>query len=214
VTGSANFASRIATGFASFGLTSAQSTAFGVLNTALQAKYLLAVEPATRTPVTIEAKTIALKNMRTSAINLAKIIYSTATVDDSQLVELGLLPRSSRTPIPAPATAPVIDIVSAVGNTVRIRLHEAGESTKRGKPDGVDGAALYSFVGATPPDEESEWNFEGLTSKTVTSVTFPAAVTPGSQVWFTAFWFNNRKQNGPAATKVTTNLPGGAAMAA
>jgi len=52
VTGSANFASLIATGFASYGLTSAQSTAFGTLNTSLQSAYLAAVEPTTRTAVT------------------------------------------------------------------------------------------------------------------------------------------------------------------
>src|SRR6478752_3486747 len=86
VTGSANFASLIATGFASYGLTSAQSTAFGTLNTALQSAYSAAVNPTTRTPVTVEAKTIAIKNMRASAINLAKIVYSTATVNDSQLM--------------------------------------------------------------------------------------------------------------------------------
>ena len=39
VTGSANFASLIATGFATYGLTSAQSVAFGLLNTALQSSF-------------------------------------------------------------------------------------------------------------------------------------------------------------------------------
>jgi hypothetical protein len=215
VAGSANFASLIATGFASYGLTSAQSTAFGTLNTALQSAYSAAVNPPTRTPVTVEALGVALRAMRVSAINLAKIVYSTTTVNDSQLVALGLLPRSARTPIPRPDSAPVIDILTAVGNTVTIRLHAGGDSSSRGKPAGVDGAAIYSFVGATPPTDEAAWKFEGLASKVnKVPIAFPGTVEPGSQVWFTAFWFNERKQNGPAATKVTTNLPGGAAMAA
>ena len=168
----------------------------------------------TRTPVAVEAKNIALQNMRANAVLLAKIIYATATVNDSQLIALGLLPRSGRTPVPPPATAPVIDILSAVGNTVKIRLHAAGDSSRRGKPAGCDGAAVYSFVGAVPPTDEAAWRFEGITSRTRVDVSFPSTVAPGSQVWFTAFWFNERKQNGPAATKVTTNLPGGGAMAA
>jgi hypothetical protein len=213
VAGSANFASLIATGFASYGLTTGQATAFGTLNTALQSAYSASVNPSTRTPVTVEAKNVALHNMRVSAVNLAKIVYSTATVNDSQLVALGLLPRSSRTPVPPPANAPDIDIVSVSGNTVRIRLHEAG-STRRGKPVGVDGASVFSFVGATPPDETSEWNFEGVTAKTVVNVAFPPATAPGAKVWFTAFWFNERKQSGPASAPVGTNIPGGGAMAA
>jgi hypothetical protein len=28
-------------------------------------------------------------------------------------------------------------------------------------------------------------------------------------VWLTAFWFNGRKQSGPACAPVGTNLPGG-----
>ena len=108
----------------------------------------------------------------------------------------------------------MIDILSVRGNTVTLRLHAAGDSSRRGKPAGVNGAAVYSFVGAVPPTDERAWTFEGLTSKVKIEVTFPGTVTPGSQVWFTAFWFNERKQNGPAATKVTTNLQGGGAMAA
>jgi hypothetical protein len=214
VAGAANFAALITATPTSYGLTAAQATSFGTLKTNLQSAYTAAVEPTTRTPVSIEAKNIALKNMRNGAIALAKIIYSTSTVDDSQLIALGLLPRSSRTPIPAPATAPMIDIVSVRGNTVSIRLHASSDPSKRGKPDGVSGAAIYSFTGATPPTDEREWDFEGLTSRVKMNVTFPNTVEPGSQVWFTAFWFNERKQNGPAADKVTTNLQGGGAMAA
>ena len=108
----------------------------------------------------------------------------------------------------------MIDILSVRGNTVSLRLHEGGDSTRRGKPVGVNGAALYSFVGAVPPTDERDWTFEGLTSRVKADITFPGGVPPGSQVWFTAFWFNQRKQNGPAATPVTTNLQGGMAMAA
>src|SRR5688572_7320915 len=70
VDGSANFASVIAADFASLGLTSAQSTAFGTLNAALQTAWSVSVEPSTRTRVTIAAKNLALRNMRSSAILL------------------------------------------------------------------------------------------------------------------------------------------------
>ncbi len=39
-------------------------------------------------------------------------------------------------------------------------------------------------------------------------------ICPGSKIWLTAFFFNPRAMSGPAATPVSTYLPGGAAMAA
>ena len=214
VTGSANFSTLISAAPTTYGLVAAQATAFAALNTSLQNAYSEAIEPSTRTPVSIEAKNIALRAMRAEAILLSKIIYATATVNDSQLIALGLLPRPTRQRVGPPVDAPVVDIVSVVGNTVKVRLHAAGDSSKRGKPDGVDGAAMYSFVGAVPPADEATWQFEGITSRTKNEIVFPASVAPGSQVWLTAFWFNERKEQGPAATKVTTNLQGGGVAAA
>jgi len=214
VAGSANFSTLITANPTTFGLVAAQATAFAALNTTLQSAYAAAINPSTRTPVTVAAKDQAIANMRGNATMLAKIISSTASVTNAQLVSLGLLPRPARTPVPAPADAPVIDIVSVSGNTVKIRLHAADDSTKRGKPDGVDGAVVFSFVGASAPTDESAWTNEGITSKTVVDVAFPSTVAGGSKVWFTAFWFNARKQNGPAANPVSTNVAGGSAMAA
>jgi hypothetical protein len=45
-------------------------------------------------------------------------------------------------------------------------------------------------------------------------VLFPATVASGATVWLSAFWFNPRKQPGPACDPVSANLPGGGAMAA
>ena len=64
VVGSASFASIIATDFASLGLTSTQSTAFGLLNTALQSAYSAAMQPPTRGPISIAGKNQAIVNMR------------------------------------------------------------------------------------------------------------------------------------------------------
>ncbi len=57
---------------------------------------------------------------------------------------------------------------------------------------------------------ESEWTFEGVASKTILDVTFPAGTAAGAKAWFTAFWFNSRKQNGPAASPVSRTSPAAA----
>src|SRR5256885_223423 len=86
VAGSANFSTLITATATAFGLTAAQATSYGTLNTALQTAWTAASTPSTRTSVTIHNKDLAIRNMRALAIPLAKIIYATATVTDGQLV--------------------------------------------------------------------------------------------------------------------------------
>ena len=211
VAGSANFAALIATDFADYGLTNSQATAFGTVNTALQSAWSEATEPTTRTRITIAAKNLALKNMRTQAILLAKIIYATPTVSDAQLLGLGLLPRASRTPIPAPTTAPVVEVGVVSGRLVNLRLH-ASDSERRGMEVGAKGANVYSYVGPTPPDDSRDYHFEGMTTRTITQVLFPDSVASGATVWLSARWVSARGQLGPASAPVAFTLQGGAAL--
>jgi hypothetical protein len=199
----------------SYGLTAGQATTYGTLATNFVTAYNLANADATRSPSNIVAKDDAKALLIANTRLLARIVQATPTVTAQQKSDLGLTVRDTQpSPIPPPATAPDIDIVSTVGSTVKLRLHPAGEPTRRGKPAGVAGAAVFSFVGAVAPTEESAWTFQGLTTRTTVDITFPGTVAPGAKVWFTAFWRNPRDQNGPAATPVTTNIPGGGAMAA
>jgi hypothetical protein len=95
------------------------------------------------------------------------------------------------------------------GYTVKIKLHDSASGSKRGKPAGVSGASVFSYAGATAPADISAWKFEGNTSKTAVEVAFPNTTAAGATVWLTAFWFNPRKQSGPACSPVNTNLQGG-----
>jgi hypothetical protein len=74
----------------------------------------------------------------------------------------------------------------------------------------VDGAVIFSYIGARPPaPEDSEsWRFEGLTSRRQFSIHLPSSTPPGTTVWITARWFNRRKQLGPAAQPSYANIPG------
>jgi hypothetical protein len=210
---SANFSTRITADAVALGLTAAQATAYATLQSNFEAA-MAAIDPGVRSKSLVATKNAARLALKTSARLLAKIIQGQASVTDAQKIELGLNVRSAPTPIPPPADAPGITILSTVGNTVKLRLFDAIDSANRGRPAGTDGASVFSFVGAAAPTEESEWNFEGVTSRTKIDITFPEATAPGAKVWFTAFWFNERKQSGPAATPVGVNIPGGAAMAA
>jgi len=209
VTTSANFASLITATPTVFGLTAAQATAYGVVNTAYATAYAAAIDPSTRTPVTVSAKNTARKNLRNEAKLFAKIVEATLTVTDSQLLSLGLTPRTAPAPVPVPSDGPSLRVVSVSGFIVKIRLGDAASGSKRGKPPGVSGAAVFSHVGETAPLDIGAWQFEGNTGRVTVDVQFPNTIAAGAKVWITSFWFNGRKQSGPLCAPVSTNLQGG-----
>jgi hypothetical protein len=215
VTWSTNFNTRVSAAPTTYGLTAGQATAYDALHDAFVAAYNTASADATNSTANVIAKDDARANLKANARTLARIVQANPSVTNVQRSELGLTVRDAEpSPIPPPAAAPGLDVVSVSGNTVRVRLHDTLNPARRGRPDGVAGAAVFSYVGATAPSEAAGWTFEGNTVKTTVNVMFPAATAPGAKVWFTAFWFNAKAQSGPACAAVGTNLPGGAAMAA
>jgi hypothetical protein len=210
---SLNFSSKISATPVLFGLTSALATSYALLHTGY-ADALGACAPGERSKTLVSQKNAARASLKASARLLAKLVEGTATVTDAQKIELGLTVRQQPTPIPPPAVAPALDVVSVLGRTVKIRLHDATDAARRGKPAGVDGATVLSYVGTTAPADLGAWKFEGNTARTTVDVAFPNSVAPGAQVWLTAMWFNERKQAGPNCAPVGTNVQFGGSMAA
>lgn len=213
---SLNFKTMITATPTDYGLTAALATAYGALHDAYAAALQTATDPSTRTKGSVEAKNASRTALKANARLLANLVNGTASVTDAQKLDLGLTVRDlNPTPIPPPSAAPELDVVNVSGRTVKIRLRDAAVPSRRGRPVGVIGASVFSYVGETPPEDISGWKFEGSTGLTSVSVTFPVTVPPGAQVWLTAFWFNPRKQSGPACTPVSTHVQfGGMSMAA
>ena len=205
---SLNFNTLITASATAYGLTAALATAYGALH-ASYAGALAGVAPAIRTKGAVQAKNSARASLKANARLLANLVEGTASVTNAQKATLGLTVRVKPTPSPIPALAPGVDVLSVSAWSVKIKLHDAASSAKRGRPPGVSGANLFSFVGATPPGDVSGWTFEGNTGKTDITISFANTLVPGTKVWFSAVWFNGRKQSGPVSTPVSANLPGG-----
>lgn len=213
VAGSATFAAVLAENPTSFGCTAAQSTAFSALDVLLQNAYASAIDPSTRTPVAIEAKNIALHNMRVSAINLARIIYSTPTVDNAQLMSLGLLPRTSPTPRTLPGTPPILEVTSVSSRLVNVRIH-GDEPDRRGLPFGANGVNIYSFVGPAAPTNPREYHYEGTATRATTQILFPDTVASGALIWLSGCWMGAGGRTSIGSTPISFTLQGGAIPAA
>jgi hypothetical protein len=205
---SLNFKTLITASPTTYGLTAPLATAYGTLHTAY-ADALAACDPAIRTKSAVAAKNLARTNLKNNARLLANLVNGTASVTDAQKLELGLTVRAQPAPVPPPSSAPAIEVVSVIGWTAKVRLKNTETIGKRGKPAGVLGANVFSHVGATPPTDIGAWKFEGGTGRVTVDVVFPNTLAAGTTVWLTAFWFNGRKQSGPACAPVSCNLPGG-----
>jgi hypothetical protein len=193
---------------ANWGLVVGDVTTYTALNSSYSTA-LAACDKPVRNKSAVVAKNAAKLALKNGAAVVANKIYATPTVTDAMKVQIGMPPRANPQPIPAPSSAPGLDVLSVSAWTVSIKLHDSTSSAKRGKPPGVSGASVFSFVGATPPDDIASWKFEGNTGKTKVNVVFPNTVAPGARVWLTAFWFNGRKQSGPACAPVGTIVQGG-----
>ena len=205
---SLNFSTLISAAPIPVGLTAAQATAYAGLH-ALFSTAMAGVDPGVRTSASVAAKNSARNNLKISARLLAKLVEGTATVSNAQKITLGLNVRAVPTPSPIPPTAPALEVISASGVTVKIRLHDSASGSRRGKPVSVSGASVFSFTGALAPADIGAWKFEGNTGRTRLTLTFPTSLAAGTKVWFAAFWFNGSKQSGPLCAPVGTNLPGG-----
>lgn len=214
VTWSGNFATLITATPTAFGLVAGDATAFNTVNTAWVNAYNAARSDTTRTPSAIATKNAAKKAMIAEARLLARKVQATPTVTAAQKLDLGLNPRDVvPTPVPPPSTSPNVDVVSVVGRVVKLKLHDSTSGSRRGRPVGAIGAAVFSYVGTTAPTEQSQWHFEGNTRLTTVDVVLPDSVAGGAQVFFCAFWYNRRSESGPPCAAVTTYLQGGSALA-
>lgn len=215
---SANFDSKINATPAAYGLTVAQGSAYTTLHTNFFTAYATALDPNTRSPANIQAKNIAKDNLVNGPggiRKLVKIVQAYPALTNVQRSELRItIPDTEPTPVPPPEFAPNLSIVSTLGRVVKVKLRDAKDENNRGMPEGVDGATVLSFVGEEMPENPLDWSFMENTTRTTLDLSFPATVPAGSQVWITAFWFNQRKETGPPAVAVSTRIADAVAQAA
>ncbi len=213
---STNADTRLTASPATYGTTAPVAAAYTVLHDAFVAAYdaLIAARTAgTRSEAMTATKDVAKGALLEYARPLYKTIQANTSVTPAAKIELGIVvPDVEPSPQPVPAFAPGITVVSVQGPLVTLRLFDPANPTRRAMPAGVNGATVMSYVGATAPLDPTAYKYEGSTSRSTVEILFPESVVPGTQVWVTAFFFNERKQNGPACTAVGTVINYGGIM--
>ena len=159
----------------------------------------------TRTRATIYIKNEKKADWLRSVRVVVDQIQVNPLTTDAMRANLGITVRRVPSPVPAPTTSPTITLTSETGRRVKVTMRDR-TSTGRGRPAGVEGITVLTYVGEDAPKSTSDWSFAGNTSTMEMTTQFPANTPAGAKVWVTAFYFNPRKQSGPAAVPVSTNL--------
>lgn len=209
ITFGGNFKTKITLSPTLYGLSASQATLYGTTYDSFVTAHTVANNPATRSPMNVQLKNDAKHELIAQSRLLAGIVQRFPGTTNAMRIDLMLNPRVVPAPIPIPAMSPTILIKSVAGRRVSLRLIDASQPTRRGKPAGVDGATILSFVGDAPPENLEDWFLQGSTGRMTIDVQFPTTVAAFAKVWFTAYYFNPRKESGVACAPTSTYLAAG-----
>jgi hypothetical protein len=155
--------------------------------------------------------------MRLAMLNLVRPIYvavqAATVISDPEKIALGVHVRDARpSRASVPDIAPLLTVTQVDGAVVTFAIRDPNNPDRKAKPDGVTGISYFSHVGETAPSAASAFKFEGNTGQTTVSIDFGSSVATGAKVWLSAFYFNNRKQSGPACSPTGATIGAGSTM--
>ena len=128
-------------------------------------------------------------------------------ITDEQRGGLGItIPDTEPSPVPAPTTAPVLNIVTSE------RLRHVVEASKTapeggglGKPTGVRGVQLWRKIGEPDPVVESDFEFVSEYTRTRMTLDYQMA-QGGLTVYYQARWVGTRGDTGPWGELVSATV--------
>ncbi len=209
---SVNFHAKVAGNPSVYNLTPDDAATLGGLVSAYSDALGIAVNPQTRTRSSVGGKNAARAAMVADLRALCRRVQAAPGVTVQQKIDL-CLPVHSRTlsPVPPPATAPAVNITDLLPGSPRvgIKIIDNTDYHRRARPVGVAGAEIYSYVGTDfnrsviPPENLSDWRFEGLATKNTFNISFRQADL-GQTAAIAARWVNGKGEAGPMSLPVRT----------
>jgi hypothetical protein len=190
------FAEGIAADVSAYFLTTADATSITNAVNAFAAALGDAVDPATRTTVTIAVKS----EMRLSAEELCRqyaiLIKYNAGISDAAKLAIGVKPvNNTRTPINVPSTSPLLNIVAATPGAQTVRYADSTTPDSRKKPFGAMNLQLFVAVGEAPILDPEAAEFRGAFTKNPVEVNFTSADNGKTATYF-ARWASRRGEVG------------------
>jgi hypothetical protein len=196
-----NFHAVAASAPAEFGLTATRLEQYLTSLNRYSSALAVAKATETRTRIAIELKNSAKATLLRSTRSLVNVCEMFPEMTDAKRLQLGITVRKPRQPSKLPGQ-PFVKVMSVNGREVKLSIQQS-EKTK-GKPKKVVGANIMVAYGELPTSTGG-WSFVTGTGRSTTTV-FLDGVEEATTAYITAFWFNGRKETGPAANPVSVNL--------
>lgn len=146
-----NFATLITAVPATYGLVAGDAVAINAVVTPWHAAYIAAINPVTRTSVTIAAKDAARTAAEPVLRGYATTISRNPAVSNDDKTAVGVnLPNSARTPVPPPVTQPALTLDGVNHNTQQLSYRDTTTPTTKAKPPGAIGLELRQTIAVGP----------------------------------------------------------------
>lgn len=201
-----NFDDLTAVNFAAYGLTAPEAASITTVRTNYDVAYATAVNPATRTPVTIASKDTAKATALATVRPLAQKIRNNPAVADATKVSLGLtVPDTAPAPIPAPLTFPLLDLLKATPGQHWLQYRDSDTPTTKAKPFGAVGMELWQAIAVGPVTDVALANFIGIVTKSPLNVALNIADVGKTATYF-ARWNTQRGLVGPWSSPISLTV--------
>lgn len=201
-----NFSTLITANPANYGLTAGDATTIDGFVDAFDSALTTAVNPATKTIATVAAKNGAKTAMLDICRPYAQLIRHNLGLSNELKAGLGLtIVDLTPTAIPAPVTAPLLNLIGATPLEHTMRFSDQNTPDKRGKPFGVIGMQLFKFIGATPPAGTTEYLFHSFITRQPLSVDF-GDDDVGKKAYYIGRWQNGKGETGPWSAPVSLTI--------
>lgn len=192
-----NFSTLITANPLLYGVTAGDASTIAAAQADFASKYAISTAPATRSPVTVQ-DTITARNTGVQIIrSYARQILANAGVADADKVALGLKIRDTvNTPIPAPATNPVLTLLGATPGQITANYRDSAASPGvKAKPFGAVAMQLYVAFGVMPVTPDAT-PFRAQVSRTPFAIDTTEG-TPGQTAWVYGRWVTAKGLVGP-----------------
>ena len=192
-----NFRALIAAAPADYGLEAADALAITSACAAWHTAYLAAVNPTTRTKGTVAAKNTQRASVKAIVRGYAATIRADQTISDALKIGLGLHVRDAElTPVPPPATVPVLALAGMRQGSQEIRATDESTPGSRARPAGSAGMLLFRAVAGAPVSDPAEAQFLAFSGRPEYTCAFAPADNGKTATYF-ARWTNAKGEMGP-----------------
>ena len=191
-----------------YGLTTGNATTLAGLTSTYSDALMAAQNGETRGPSTVSAKDTARANAEAYARELATLIQANKSVTNEQKTNLRITVRkTTRTPVPAPTTRPVLSFVSggAMAHTLRYNDETTPDSRKR--PFGSAALMLSWWIVSTGTTPTGPANFVRPITNTPFTIEFTSGDV-GKTAIYSAKWVTATGLEGLISNTVTATVMG------